>query len=588
MNRLKEWIQTSFSNGLLALKNFPLVILMSLTVTLVTLVRIHMDWASQEGINHLLNSLQWSLVLAALISLGMRVSHYLKDETKLKTIHLDLISLSLVGIIFVYLNFFGYYENSMAYKVITRLAAGRLSVAVIISILFLAYGSSFKDKTHAFSQGLFMFLKAFATAFIFSSVIALGTTGLAAMVEGLLLDNMSFKVYMYMTTLSYFMGALIFIGHYNWTKSRDESKRLALCKQANFIRLLIDMVLIPISLIMSLILGLWIIRIVVTSDWPEFEFVTGLILSYGYLGTLLIYLSHDHDGNLAKVFKRLFPPMASVVYGFGLYKIILEIGRVSVTTPVYVNMTLMVIGLLMVLVFIIKSKTAYNVNVYILSLGLLVLVLPLLNFQSFPNRMQISRLEAILQEEGILVDGDLVANSDVDTDKQEIITEIIDNLLDQEEIDLPEWLDRDLNKDYYFESALGFRRTYDHIRDSYSRGVFLNLDQVLDISSYDYGVPITSNQGKERIEGKEGVYTLEWDLYSESAYVRVSLNKDQIFNLDIRAYIEKMEKEIIAGNQEVLLVEGEGVFLVFSRIDLYNLDSLDYHYDIYTIFIGEK
>ena len=194
-------------------------------------------------------------------------------------------------------------------------------------------------------------------------------------------------------------------------------------------------------------------------------------------------------------------------------------------------------------------------------------------------------------------------------EKELRITDAIDYLAGQEEAFLPDWIDKDLNKNDVFEERLGFEKAWPESDDFYGDYLYSQVSlplEPIDLRDYDWG--IVSNMKYDYneiyIEGERGSYSIDWRTPegTEIPELEILLDGREILKLTTEDYLAGiLEKYPLAPYRDregsiedmTLSFETEEVkgLLVFRYVSINESPkggSLSYWLELQNIYIKEK
>ncbi|NLK01074.1 MAG: DUF4153 domain-containing protein, partial [Clostridia bacterium] len=206
---------------------YPSAMFSALAFSIVTMIRIQMDWPQQEAYNLLFNSLQYSLALGAIFSLTAVAAAKSKINSTKSFITANSLGIAVGAVTFLLLYFFGGMkptQDTARIVRLTTLAETRVMVAMLVSLLGFIVIVGYRGGKSDFSRSFFMTHKAFFTALLYGVVILAGGSAIAGAVQALLYKGMSGKVYMHISTIAGFLAYGIFIGYFP-DFSKGASKR---------------------------------------------------------------------------------------------------------------------------------------------------------------------------------------------------------------------------------------------------------------------------------------------------------------------------------------------------------------------------
>src|SRR6056297_2777890 len=106
MNAFTQFIKL-LKDGKKAFKTYPIVIGSGIAFTLVTIIRIQLDWQYQEPYNFLFNCLHLAFAVGGIFSLALLTAEKIKYNSKKTFIAANVIGMLVIGITFILLYFWG-------------------------------------------------------------------------------------------------------------------------------------------------------------------------------------------------------------------------------------------------------------------------------------------------------------------------------------------------------------------------------------------------------------------------------------------------------------------------------------------------
>ncbi len=616
MNNIINSISKVFKGAWSAFAKYPMVIGNALGFSLVTLIRIHLDWPMQEALNFLFNCLHLSLAFGAIFSLMAITYVQVKMESKKNFILANILGIGVTLLSLILLYFFGGIYNDYSYNrymTVSNVAAARILALTFVSFMyFIVLGG--QDKDSDFSKSFFMTHKAFFIASLYGLVMFLGASAVAGSVQALLYRDMSSKVYAYIGTISGFLAFSIFVGYFpDFRKDSDDSQRQIAYHQPKFIEILLEYILTPLMIALTLVLVLWSIKTIFSGMNVAFFRLSATAASYAIGGIWLHILLTHYDLGIAKFYKRIYSFAAIFILAFEAWAIIIQLSKFGIKTAEYNFILLWIITLSAALLLLLKKDKAHHIIVLITCILAIVSVLPGLGYDFLPPRLQKARLERVLISENILLNETIVPkNEDLDRDTKEYITGAVIFLGNSENASLPPWFNKKWSNSYDFKNDLGFDQTfpeddYDYPGD-YSRTALYLSDSAFSIKAYDWVIASQYNYREKNTEptfaGSRGDYKVYWDYGTNTGIpiLKIFLNDKLIVEDDLSDFLDIMvNKYPLLGYQDYNLPVEEISFvreideieymIVFSEvsISLYpESDNIDYWITPYGVYLIEK
>lgn len=621
MGTFAQSVQKILKNAGKSFLAFPVVMLSAALFTIVSIIRTAMDYPFQEPYNFLFNTMQFALALGAIAGLAAITYAQSRIKTRRSFWMANLLGLIAAVAAFLLLYFAGgytpeksYYQD-VVYKSISMIASVRVTVAIFLSLLaFVLFAARKKEDRLNFSGAVFMTLKAFFIALIYGLVIMGGASGVFGAIKALLYTDLTSKVFGYVGALSGFFGFAIFVGYFpDFRKDGEDEQRVAAQKQPRFIEILLEYILVPIMLALTVVLVLWAIRTITGGMETQFINLYSIAASYAIGGLLLhILVTHNQSG-LAKFYRRAFPFAALFMLLFEAWALITSLREHGLKTTEYVFIIIGLVTFISAIMLIIKQERAHPWIVYVVSVLAVVAVLPVIGFHALPYSQQVNRLERILMTQDMLQNNKIVpAKTEPSLAVREDITEAVDFLIYEESRQTPAWLDTSSIQQGSFKSIFGFERVFpnqDPAQKDDFQYTMLNLEpQAIDVSAYQWELTAlqTAEKYNEKIvfTGLKGEYTISWTSTppSDLPNIEVLLNNKSIIKGDLSQYMESLIQKYPLGSSEnppanltdmTYRIESEDLelILVFNQIRISsraNSGERYYGVSLQAIYLNEK
>ena len=603
-----------------AFGTFPAAIASALAFSIVTAIRIHLDWPQQEEFNFLFNCLHWAFGFGALFGIAA-VTYVRTRKNSVKDFTLaNLFTAAVITVIFLLLYFFGGREplpdDYFRFMRLADISIGRmtaLSFAVAVAFVIFA---GLPRKNPNMTRSIFMTQKAFITAAIYGGVMMGGTSAVAGTIQALLYNEMSYKVYQYLGTIVGFLTFTIFAGYFpDFSKAEEDEKRKSAQSQSRFMEVLFSYIMVPIALSLTVVLLLWTVRTVMEGIGSSFVRLSSIATSYAVGGIWLHIMVEEHNNGLAKFYRRVYPVAALLILGFEAWALVVQLGRFGMKTTEYFFLITWVVAVVSVLLIILQKERAYIKISILTALAALIAVLPLAGYHTLPARLQSQRLEKLLISANMLQAGAIVPGSEsLDKELREQITDSVSFLAYQYDAELPDWFDRDLANYRDFKDTFGFEQAWpqydEYIPPSEYVSTFLTLEPVaIDVSGYDWAFNLLDfskkGEGAAELSGRNGTYLVEWILdetNSTAPRLRISLDDKIILDEVMQSYVDRISEKYPPAAYQPRTVgledmserfdsENIEVLVVFNTSEI-NLDAkndrITYWLSLNSIYLKEK
>ncbi|HWQ71939.1 MAG TPA: DUF4153 domain-containing protein [Desulfitobacteriaceae bacterium] len=600
-----------------AFQTSPAAIINALAFAIVAMIRIQLDWPQQEAYNFLFNCLHWAFALGAVFSLAVITAAQSRSNQARAVLIANFLGIIAAGVTFLLLYMFGGTNPILAesrYPVLSGLAISRVAVGILVSLAAFIYLAGYPKDRSDFARSFFMTQKAFFIALIYGLVIEGGTSGVAGAIQALLYRDMSEKVYMYLATISGFLAFTIFVGYFpDFRKGKVDEKREVAQKQPRFIEILLEYIVIPIVLALTVVLLIWAGKTVISGLGSSFIRLSEIAAAYTVGGIWLHILVTHYETGLAKWYRRIYPVAALIILAFEAWAFLNELQKTSLTMIIYSFIVIWIIALgSAVLLLIIKDK-AHPAIVALSCLMAVFSVLPVVGYQALPVTAQVSRLENLLVSQGMLVGGQLIPAATVPEEAVRVsITDAVSHLTSAEDAKLPVWFDKHLGEYETFKAKLGFEQTWPQAEGPYengpvSKGISLVLPpEAIDISGYRWAFDLQNYAETEKgnaiitLNGNKGLYRINWNMNMREGIptLKIELDGRVILEQSMNIYIDRIKAGFPPGEtaqptlkdmSQQLETPEISVLLVFRNINI-NLDPNGYNYylNLSALYLQEK
>ncbi len=373
--------------------------------------------------------------------------------------------------------------------------------------------------------------------------------------------------------------------------------------------------MIPILLALTIVLLLWTARTLFGSTGYSFVQLSGIATAYAFYGFWLHVMTRHHQTATARFYRRVFPFAALIILMAEAWALWRQFNLYGLKYTEY--------GFLIVWIFAIKSvglilftgEKAHRRMALIAGFLAFAVVLPGIGFHDLPITMQVNRLEDLLTEEKILVDGELIAaTTSVSDERRRQITDAIYFLVREDEAELPAWLEKNLNNQLVFEETLGFSPLWPEPDvplpgGGNFLGTSMRLSQgALRIDDYDWALRLDpyDDLGREPVvlEGEKGTYRVSWiaDGRRNLPTIRVESGGEIVLEDGFDAFMDEITRRHPPGEQKMqsygfeemsatFETEELRILVVFTTIEInvdVQRDEIFYWLELNSVFIEEK
>lgn len=622
MNAITRSISQIFKGAFKAFQTFPASIGFAFAFSVVTMIRIQLDWPAQESYNFLFNCLHWSFALGAIFSLTTITAANSRLNTPKAFWGANVLSIVVVALAFLLLYQFGRAPMDAGIKTalrVSEIAGMRISAAIFVSyIIFIILAGYPKDQSD-FASSFLMSHKAFFIALIYGGVIMAGASGVAGAIQALLYRQMSVKVYEYIGTLVGFLAFTIFVGYFpDFRKGIVDKKRENAQKQPRFIEILFENIMIPIVLALTVVLLLWTGKTIVTGMHYSFIQLSGIATSFAVGGIWLHIMVTHNDAWLPKFYKRVYPFAALVILAFEAWALVIQLNKSGLKITEYTFALIWIDALAAAILLLILKAKSHSIIAVLTCVIAVVAVFPVIGYQALPVNSQLSRLENLLISQNMLVDNQLKpAATTPELTVRESITDAVGYLAYAEAAKLPAWFDKGLGRNELFKDTFGFDQTWPEPDDLYATGPvgFMGTSLILpngpiDISGYHWAIRLQNFEGnvKEQasalISGNKGQYQIDWilDVQTGIPTLRIKLDNQVILERNLKFYVDQLseiyppsDRGLVSAELEDMILEIETddvrVMLIFNNVEInvdMRNDQVNYWINLNMMYFEEK
>lgn len=460
---------------------------------------------------------------------------------------------------------FGMYQGEITR--VSGLANYTIYALCLLCVVIALYYSSQLEGSGGIAGVFFILQKSFWIALLYGVAVLIGGRFIIIALEGLLGLFIDSRLMEHLLVLSALIVYIVFVGLLpNFSKSAPPELRIEAKEQPQILQKLFSLILIPIIGILSVVLLLWMGKILITGEALPFEQLSAVVSAYS-IGGIWLYLNVTEQQHMfAKGFRRLFPPLALVLLLFEAYALYQQIQLVGIRVNEYPLLLIWIFSFLSIIGLLFKQEKSYH---YLLICAGAVLVLsfaPVTNCRDLPVNNQISRLRTRLEKTGMLHYDQLSpATEELDWRTRYQITSSILYLTYQSEIQLPVWIDSDLNNPDHFKKTLGFEMvTSPEPIDFSTENIWVELvasPSSFSIADYDMAILFSSVEYRNQpvsfeMDGKP--YELQWQTKTEEKgsvpQLRILRGEEELLNLNLTDYLDGLSRDHL---QEASDLKGE-------------------------------
>lgn len=252
-----------------------------------------------------------------------------------------------------------------------------------------------------------------------------------------------------------------------------------------FLEILVSYIAIPLVAAYTAVLVTYFIKILITLNWPSGQ-LGPMVLIYSMAGLLVFVLASLLENRFAKLYRLLFPKILIPVVIMQLVSVAIRLNAYGVTEFRYY---VALFGVFSIVSGILLSSAPVSKNGRIALLAAafaLLSILPPIDAFTVSRVSQIQRVETILIDEGMLVDGKVVAKAAASDNTKIEVTNILNYLERNSSLKYIDWLPEDFTAYQDMYAVFEFEPTYPaYMGDERFTYVSLDFQKPLDITNYD-------------------------------------------------------------------------------------------------------
>ncbi len=502
---------------------------------------------------------------------------------------------------------FGYYLTILNVPELSMEIGIKTAVALFGLLVGFLWVPSIKSRI-TFNETFMAGFKSFFISMFFSGVMMSGLSMIYGATDQLLF-SVNEKIYPHTANIVFVLFAVMYFlsltprypGKRDLMKEdgevdavADEVSKATFCPK--FLEILISYIIIPLSMIFTMILLMYIVLNIRGSFWED-ALLEPMLVSYIVVVILLYILASKLENQFARIFRKIFPKVLLPIVLFQTVNSFLKIGDFGLTHGRYFVIIFGIFAFISGLVFNFKSVEKNGIVPMVLIICIVISIVPPVDAFTVSRTSQVRILENVLINNGMLVDGEIVPNPDIDEDAKKKITEVTRYLNRMDYEDNIEWMPDEF--DYYrdFDDVFGFSPYREPVKYSRDDGEYIyistNMDEMVDISGYDWFVKTRVefyeyDRGPDEyifvddgIEYRVVKETGEED-FSISVYDHNDMKIIDITSSEIIAKFEDyyLNSEMIPIEEAQVVSENDkgAIKVVVQYLDIYNSDD-EYRYN---------
>lgn len=364
---------------------------------------------------------------------------------------------------------------------------------LVCSILFLMFLAIQCLRNKAVFGPVFMSVfKAFFTTLLFAGVIYGGLSLIFAAINKLLV-KLDYQIYIYVAIWVWIVVAPIILLSLLMTfktdeKSVERDKKVSSCPA--FFRILLLYVIIPLVIIYTLVLLIYLLKTLVTGTGQEL--LRPLIMSYSIVVILVYFLVSEIENRLASFFRLVFPKIMVII---ALYQVIVSVMDATKQGVDFSEYFIILISVYAVTAGVLMSLFPVKKNVILILVlcGFAVFaLLPFVNFYDAGVASQKSVLVGVLDRNDMVSNGEIISNSSISKEDRILITRAHGFLQNLDELDKISGIETPIQS-VDFAKVFGFNPEYEDSGPDYYEAptsLFIDMNQAFALGGSDYLIPV--------------------------------------------------------------------------------------------------
>ena len=518
-------------------RRFPITVLFFLLSAVLT------SYYISEGFSNNYFELLFSFIIGA--ALFMVLQLYFERFIKANSFRLIFGGLAVFGALVYYL-VLKFVVDEMGTDIVVR-----TTVLLFILLILFIWIPSIKSKI-GFSDSFMAIFKGFFTVVFYSGVMFLGIA-LILMATDLLIADIDGKVYgHFLNIIAFVYAPLHFLSlipvypafyanesqdtlnnNTNLSEENAYQKLKKAIEPSKFLEGLISYIIIPVTVVFTLILLLYII-LNITGDFWKDNLLESLLVTYSITVITVYLLASVIKNKISAYFRTIFPKVLIPVVLFQTISSVLKIGELGITAGRYYVILFGIFATVSAVIFSLKPNSKTNIIAPVLIVLALVSIFPPTDAFAISRKNQINRLTEVLKENDMLKDGKVIPNENISRDDKQIIVNAIQYLNRMNYTKDITWL-KDYSRTRDFEGTFGFSQYDMDVKVTEIYSFYLPKGLPLDISGYDYFVEAEFYGDNQQISYEVG-------LGENNEYILTYENKGSLGELLLK---DSQNKELI-------------------------------------------
>ncbi len=482
----------------------------------------------------------------------------------------------------------------------------RSFVAIFALVCMALWIPSYKSDVD-FNMVSLIHFKGIFTSLLYSGVIAAGTSAIIAAIDTLLFDVHS-DAYLYTMAVIWILFAPVYylslLPKFNSELNEDKEMAERASNYPKFLEILVSYIAIPLISAYTAVLMVYFLKILFTLTWPSGQ-IGPMVLVYSIAGLVIFILASLLDNRFAAFYRKFFPRILIFVVIMQLISVGIRLYHYGITEARYY---VGIFGIFSVIAGILLTRSPVSKNgriALLVAVFAIVSIIPPVDAFTVSRHSQINRIESILANEGMLVNGDITKKEDASEYTRIETTNILNYLDRTSSLQYIPWLPEDFAVYEDLKQVFGFAPTYPNYIDGSRQYFYVSLDgeKPLPIAGYDILLNAFVGTYDEEREISSQDFELDGSLYkmnidgmgSNGVYLSIldSLG-NELIGTDLNQFIEEIAseepviKDVLSPDELSFAVSNNGYELkiIFQNINYSSVDGIvsDMNYSIYVLF----
>ena len=476
MNRIKKFMNTIASNLKTTIVRFPIAILFLAFISTIIFIEI-------DGNISLDNDLLGRLAFTGIFGFFLAVAIQFKLDRYERSSKYKLVYHALP---FIFATFYFFFMTTDEFTQFMFIHLFVISFALFAAYLYLP---SAKNEVNFGNVALSHFKAAF-TAILYGVVLYIGIAAIIGAID-LLLFNVDYEFYAHAANIVFTFFTPVYylslLPKFNSKDNADFEKAQISYNYPRVLEILVSYILIPLISIFTIVLMIYFIKILVTGVWPVGQ-VGPMILGYSAAGYFIYILGFNIQNRFSLLFRKFLPIALIPLVMMQFVSSYIRIEAYGITESRYYVVLFGIFSIVCAVMLIFNKRKNPNTIVLLAALFAILSIIPPIDAFSVSMNSQQSRLEEILSRNNMIVNNNIVPNSEISNEDKYEVTNITNYMAEMGYLGEIDWFPEKYSRDneYYsnFERIYGFSANYNNYLpgENEPRYAYAMLDESEEIS----------------------------------------------------------------------------------------------------------